>query len=72
MLHAVERRRETIKKSTGRLCDSGMARRASRKHRMRPCTRDYVAAWEGWKVTIADTVHDKMSHLRHRGVGGDH
>jgi len=37
---------------------------------MCPRTRNCVAAWEIWKVTIVDTVHDKMSHLRHRGVGG--
>lgn len=69
MLHIVERGCETIKKSIGRLHDLDMARRASKKHITHLHNRDYTAMWEGWKVIVADIVHDKMSHLRHRGAG---
>jgi len=29
-----------------------------------------VTAKERWKATIAGTVHDMMTHLKHHGVGG--
>lgn len=70
MLHVVERGRGTIKKSSGRLHDSIMAQKASKKHGARPCTRECVVTWEGWKVIVAATIHDKVSHLRHQGVSG--
>lgn len=71
MLHIVGRGRETIKKFVGRLRGSDVAHRTSMKHGTRPHTRDCAAAWEGWKVTIADTIHDKMSHLRHREASNE-
>lgn len=70
VLHAVERGRRTIKQAAGKLCGLVVVRRANQTHRMHPCTKRYVVAWEGWKTTVVVTVHDKMSHLWHRGAGG--
>lgn len=70
MLHGVGRGHRTIKKSGRRLHDLDVAHRTSMKHITRLQTRVYAVVWEGWKVTIADTIHDKIPHLRRRGVGG--
>lgn len=69
-LHAVGRGNEAIKQTTGKLRDLAATRKASHIHRTHPHTKGCTAAGEGWKATILGTIHDKMSHLRHRGVGG--
>jgi len=69
MLHVVERGCGTIKKSVGRLHGSDVVRRKNMLHRVRLHSKDDTATWEGWKVTVADTVHGKMSHVRHQGEG---
>ena len=68
MFHTVGRGRRTIKESIGGVTWLRHGVQISMNHRMCPRTRDCTTTWEGWKVTIADIVHDKMSHLRHRGA----
>lgn len=70
MLHTVERGHGTIKQAVGKLRDSTVVRKVSQTHRTHPRTRGYTTAGDGWKVTISVTIHDKMSHLRHKGAGG--
>lgn len=70
MLHALERGRETIKQATGKLHNSIVVHKASQTQRTHLRTRGCTAMGKGWKATVIVTIHDKMSHLRHRGVGG--
>lgn len=70
MLHTVGGGCGTIKEYVGGLCGLDVACKINMKHRTRLRKRYCVVVWGGWKVTVADIIHDRMSHLRHRGLDG--
>ena len=60
---AVEREHETLKQSVGELCDNKGVRRIGMSQGSRLHRRGYAIAWTSREVTVAVTVHDKVSDL---------